>query len=145
MVAPLSPCWMAEGWVGGRWIQFCLVGLAGGNGGLHRVVDFKDYFLGSVGTVLRLVSALHNREGLHDVTDSITGSGEVLGQFSELLGSLVVDGTFSDSGRLPGAFLGGREVKMEESGIQLAAEQKAARFIPSERRSIAAAVFGKGF
>lgn len=67
------------GWAGG-WVEEGLVGLAGVDGLLHRVVDFKDYLLGPVLAVLLFVLPLDDGECFHDVVDGVPRRGEHLSE-----------------------------------------------------------------
>ena len=57
-------------------VEAGLVGLAGGDGVLHGVVDFEDGSLGAVFAVFCLFLALHDGEGIHDVVNGVAWGRE---------------------------------------------------------------------
>ena len=87
-----------------------------------------------------LVLAVDDGEGVHDVGHGVAGGREVALEFGEFLRGLVAHGAFGDAGGFPLAVGGGRQVEVEEGGVQLAAEQEAALLVPAERRAGPAAV-----
>ena len=124
----------------GGWVEAGLVRHTGPDGLGHFVVDFEDDALGAVFAVLFLVLALDDGEGVHDVGHGVAGGREVALELGEFLRGLVAHGAFGDAGGLPLAVGGGRQVEVEEGGVQLAAEQEAALLVPAEGRAVPAAV-----
>ena len=120
---------MSDGGIGGRRRQTGLVGDAGADGFSHGIIDFEDDALGAVIAVtLGFVLALHDGEGVHDVVHSGAGSGEAGLESRPIFCRFVLGWT-------PVAICLGGQVEMEEGGIQLAAEQESAFFIPTEWRA----------
>ena len=119
-------------------VEAGLVGLAGGDGVLHGVVDFEDGSLGAVFAVFCLVLALYDGEGVHDVVHGFARRGEGRKQRGKFCGGFVF--VF-----FPCAIGIGRQIEMEDGGIQLATQLEAAILVPAERRTVKTAVLGKGF
>ena len=131
--------------VGGGWGEPGPVGFAGGGGGLHCVVDVEDGVLGAVVAVSLVVSAADDGEGVQDVGDGVAGGGEAVLEFRELLGGFVVGAAVGAAGRTPVAVFLDWQVKVEEGGVQLAAEEEAAVLVPAERWAVPAAFLCEGF
>ena len=71
--------------------------------------------------------------------------GEAALELRELLGRFVVGAAVGAADRTPAAVFFGWQVEVEEGGVQLAAEEEAAVFVPAERRAVPAAVRCEGF
>ena len=117
-----------------------MVGLVSSGGFLHRVVDFGDHSLGAVLAVPFLVLAADDWEGIHNVYDGVAGRGEATFEVREVFGRFVARTTVGAAGRAPVAILFGREIQVEEGGVQFTAEQEATVVVNAERRAIPATV-----
>jgi len=95
----------------------------------HLIIYGNDVSLRAEFPIILLVFAFYDGEGIEDVDHGIAGGGEV----SEQLGC-----------GLLAPLLFAAEVEMEKSGVELAAELKAALFVPLEGRAVVAAVAGEG-
>ena len=71
------------------------------------------------------------------------GVGKWALEFRELLGRLVVGTVIRSAGGAPVAVLVRRQVQVEESSVELAAKEEAARLVPAERWALPAAVAGE--
>ena len=94
--------------------------------------------------MLRLLLTADAGEGVQDMDDSVARGGEVALEVREVLDGLVDGAAIGSAGRAPVAVRVRRQVQVEEGGVQLAAQQEAALFVPAERRVGAAAVAGEG-
>ena len=137
--------WVAAARVGGWWGEQGSVGFAGGEGCLHCVVDFDDGALGAVFAVLLFVLAADDGEVVQDVGDGVPRGGEVVLEIRELLGRFIVGAAVGAACRAPVAVVLGRQVEVEEGGVQLAAEEEAALLVPSKRWAVPAAFRCEGF
>ena len=61
-------------------------------------------------------------------------------ELRELLGRFVVGAAVGAAGRTPVAVSVGWQVQVEEGGVEFAAEEEAALFVPSKRRAVPATV-----
>ena len=105
-----------------------MVWLAGADGVSHGVVDIEDRVLGAIVAVLLLVLALDDRECVHNVGHGVAWGWEADLEPRQGFRCL----PFRASPVTVGL---GRQVEMEEGGVQLAAEQKAALLVPKEWRA----------
>ncbi len=108
-----------------RWrVEARLVGLASAHGFRHGVINFQDdSFSAVVAVVLRLVLALDDGEGVHDVVHGVAWRWEAGLEPSKVLCRL-----FLGLAPFPAGL--GRQVEMEKSSVQLATQEKTALFIP---------------
>jgi len=124
---------MAAARVRGRWVEAGLVGLAGF---LHGVVDFQDRILGAIVAVSLNILPFDDGKSLYDVVHGIARGEEAGLEPCQVFRRLALR-------RAPVAVLLGRQVEVEEGGVQLAPEQEAALLVPAERRAGSAAVLGE--
>src|SRR6267142_3358496 len=130
---------MATARVHRRRVEANLVGLAGAHGRGEGVVDGEDDAPGAVVAVaLRLVPMADDGEGVHDEGYGVARGQEAGREPRQVCRRLAVC-------RAPVAAGLGRQVEVEEGGVQLAAEQEAALLVPAERRAIPATVLREGF
>ena len=128
---------MGQARIGRGWVEARLVGLTGAERRDEGVVDVEDDAPGAVVAVeLRLVLAADDGEGVHDVGHGVARGWEAGLEPRQVCRRLAVCGA-------PVAALLGWQVEVEEGGVQLAAEQEAALFVPAERWAGPAAVLGE--
>jgi len=131
------------GWWAWGGVEGGLVGDAGDDGLLHRVVDFEDPVFGSVVAVGGFVFAFDDGECFHDEGHGVAGGGERFFEGGKLFGRFVADGSISNTSGLPSALFVGGQVEVEERGIKFATNLKPPLFIPTKRRAIPATVIRK--
>ena len=127
------------------WIEGGPVAPSGGYGYLNRIVDVKDNALGAVLAESLLVLAADNGKGVHDVGDGVARGGEKAFEFRKLRGSFVVRASFGATGGPPAVTFVGGKVQVEEGSVELATEEEAAIFVPTEGWTVVAAVVREGF
>src|SRR5882672_5326481 len=122
-----------------RWrVEAGLVRLTGADRRGEGVVDVEDDAPGAVVTVeLCLVPTADDGEGVNDEGYGVARGREADFEPRQVCRRLAVC-------RAPVAALLCRQVEVEEGGVQLAAEQEAARLVPAERRAVPAAVLHEG-
>ncbi|TFE69323.1 hypothetical protein A7Q09_05375 [Methylacidiphilum sp. Yel] len=118
---------MGDQGVGGR---RCEDGPVGGTGGglAHPVVGLQRKAGGAVLAVAFLVALLEDGELVEDVGHGVAGGGK---EAAEVVGGLAGPG------------VGAPQVEVEETGVELGAEQRPAQWVVAERRTRVSQVAGE--
>ena len=113
------------------------------DGVLEFVVHFEDDLFRAIPAACPPLLATNAGESVEYTGDGIARGGEVPLEVRELLGRFVDGAAIGSAGWAPVAVRVRRQVQVEEGGVQLAAEQEAALLIPTEGRTVPAAVAGE--